>query len=224
MADATLRPEYISFDCYGTLINFNIVPATRQLLAGRIPEEQMQQFLRDFRAYRYDQVCGDYYGYQQVLQDAFDRVCRKWELARSDDAGARFAEAVLGWRPHADVPAALRTMGENYKLVVLSNADTSFLDVSVPKLGAAFHAVYSAEQAGAYKPRYQAFEYMLDQLDAVPEQFLHVSSHTRYDLMPAHDLGFTNTVLLDRGYDPPGPGYNYATVRSLEELNRILGL
>ena len=54
--------------------------------------------------------------------------------------------------------------------------------------------------------------------------FLHVSSHTRYDLMPAHDLGFTNTVYFDRGYDPHSPGYNYTTVRSLDELNGQLGL
>ena len=76
----------------------------------------------------------------------------------------------------------------------------------MPKLGADFHAVYTAEQAGFYKPRYEAFEYMLDQLGAHPEDFLHVSSHTRYDLMPADDLGFTNKVFLDRGYDPESPG------------------
>ena len=59
--------------------------------------------------------------------------------------------------------------------------------VSSPIFGADFHAVYTAEQAGFYKPRYGAFEYMLDQLNAAPEDVLHVSSHTRYDLMPAHD-------------------------------------
>ena len=94
----------------------------------------------------------------------------------------------------------------------------------MPKLGADFHAVYTAEQAGFYKPRYQAFEYMLDQLGAKPEDFLHVSSHTRYDLMPADDLGFTNKVFLDRGYDPESPAYNYTTVKSLDELNSLLGL
>ena len=48
---------------------------------------------------------------------------------------------------------------------------------------------------------------MLDQLNAKPEDFLHVSSHTRYDLMPMHDMGFRNLVLLDRGYDPIAEGY-----------------
>jgi 2-haloacid dehalogenase len=94
----------------------------------------------------------------------------------------------------------------------------------VPRLGADFHAVFTAEQAGYYKPRYAAFEYMLDQLDAAPEDFVHVSSHTRYDLMPMHDMGFRNLVLLDRGYDPVTPGYDYVTVKSLDELNTMLGI
>jgi len=224
MATTEFRPEYISFDCYGTLINYQIEPTTRHMLQGRVPEERMPAFMRDFRHYRYDQVCGEYYAYEQVLQDAYDRVCKKWNLEPTADAGRQLGDAVRSWGAHSDVPGPLKTMGENFKLVILSNADTSFLDISVPRLGADFHAVFTAEQSGFYKPRYGAFEYMLDQLNAAPEDVLHVSSHTRYDLMPAFDLGFTNTVMLDRGYDPHSPAYNYTTVNSLDELNKLLGL
>ena len=122
------------------------------------------------------------------------------------------------------MPAPLKLMGDNYKLVALSNADDSFLDISIPKLGANFHAVYTAEQAQAYKPRYQAFEYMLDTLNAKPEDFLHISSHTRYDIHPMHDMGFRNLWVLDRGYDPIGPGYDLTTAKSLDEINKHLGL
>jgi 2-haloacid dehalogenase len=178
----------------------------------------------DFRAIRYDQVCGEYYPYEQVLQDSFARVCREWGLEADPGAGKRFAEGVRSWGPHADVPTPLKAMAEHYKLVILSNADDSFLAESVPRLGAEFHAVFTAEQAGFYKPRYGAFEYMLEQLDAAPDDFVHVSSHTRYDLMPAYDLGFRNTVLLERGYDPPAPVYGYTKVDSLDQLNILLGV
>jgi 2-haloacid dehalogenase len=224
MADPRLRPKYVSFDCYGTLIYFEITSVTRRLLGDRLDEDQTQAFLRRFSKYRYDQVCGSYYAYQQVLHDAYARTCAKFGLEVNEDAGEQLAAAVLTWGPHDDVPAPLKTMGDNYPLVILSNADDSYLDVSVPKLGANFHSVFTAEQAGFYKPRYQAFEYMLDQLDASPEDFVHVSSHTRYDLMPADDLGFTQKVFLDRGYDPQSPAYNYITVSSLDELNSMLGL
>jgi 2-haloacid dehalogenase len=224
MATTNFRPKYVSFDCYGTLINFNIDPTTRRLLDGRISEEQWPAFKAMFRGYRYDEVCGDYKPYEQIFQNSFDRVCKQWGLAPTEGAGAHFTEAVRGWVAHEDVPGPLKTMGENYQLVILSNADDSFLETTVPRLGADFHAVLTAEQAQAYKPRYQAFEHMLNSLNAKPEDFVHVSSHTRYDLMPMHDLGFRNTVLLDRGYDPITEGYNYTTVNSLDELNKHLGL
>ena len=224
MSTPTFRPKYVSFDCYGTLINYQITPITKELVGDQVPPEQWDRFVAEFRGYRYDQVCGEYYPYEQVLHDSFERVCRRWGLAVDPSAGKRFADAVRSWGPHADVPAPLKKMGENYKLVILSNADDSFLAESVPRLGADFHAVLTAEQAGYYKPRYAAFEYMLDQLDAKPEDFVHVAAHTRYDMMPMHDLGFPNLVLLDRGYDPVTSGYDYVTVKSLDELNTMLGI
>ena len=49
MANSIARPQYVSFDCYGTLINFDIDPTTRRLLAGRLPEEQWPAFKKVFR-------------------------------------------------------------------------------------------------------------------------------------------------------------------------------
>jgi 2-haloacid dehalogenase len=39
-----------------------------------------------------------------------------------------------------------------------------------------------------------------------------------------HDMGFRNLWLLDRGYDPIGPGYDLTAVKSLDEINKHLGL
>jgi 2-haloacid dehalogenase len=72
------RPKYVSFDCYGTLIEWPMNPITYELVGDQIPAEQWDQFVREFRGYRYDQVRGEYYPYEQVLQDSFERVCRKW--------------------------------------------------------------------------------------------------------------------------------------------------
>lgn len=218
------RPKYVSFDCYGTLVYFEIASTTKQLVGDQVKEEDWPEFLRNFSKYRYDEVLTPYRPYREVLQDAYDRTCRKWGIESDPNAGKRFGDAVLSWGPHADVPSPLARLAERYPLVILSNADTAFLDVSVPKLGAPFHAVYTAEQAGFYKPRYRAFEFMVEQLNATPDDFVHVSSHTRYDLMPAHDLGFRNLIMLNRGYDPAAHAYEYLDIDSLDELNLMLGI
>jgi 2-haloacid dehalogenase len=124
----------------------------------------------------------------------------------------------------ADAGEMKKTGGQD-KLVILSDTDDSFLAGSVPRTGAGFHAVFTAEQSRFCKPRYGAFEFMLDQLDATPDDFPHVSSHTRCDLMPADDLGLKNKVLLDRGAAPHSPAYHYyVTIKSLDEVSTTLGI
>ncbi len=43
---AVFKPKYISFDCYGTLTNFQMAPSARRLFADRIRPEQMDGFCR----------------------------------------------------------------------------------------------------------------------------------------------------------------------------------
>ncbi len=108
--------------------------------------------------------------------------------------------------------------------MIFSNAADEQIQSNVDKLGAPFHAVYTAEQAQAYKPRLQAFEYMLDQLGCGPGDILHVSSSLRYDLIPAHDLRVDNKVYVNRGYEPSTPYYGYHELPDLTGLPTLLGL
>ncbi len=87
MTVTQFRPKYVSFDCYGTLISWPMTPITKELVGDQVPAEKWDQFVAEFRGYRYDQVCGEYYPYEQVLQDAFDRVCRKWRIESDPERG-----------------------------------------------------------------------------------------------------------------------------------------
>ena len=110
MPEIKIRPDYITFDCYGTLINFEIQSTTRRLLGDQLTDEEFKAFVPAFRAYRYDQVCGDYYAYEQVLEDSFTRVCRRWGLQVPEGSGKEFGDAVRSWGPHADIPAPLKKL------------------------------------------------------------------------------------------------------------------
>ncbi|WP_190812785.1 haloacid dehalogenase type II [Saccharopolyspora pogona] len=218
------RPKYITFDCYGTLTNFQMTEAVLPLVAGRIAPEDTATFIKDFRAYRIDEVLGEYKPYQQVLRDSWQRACNRWRIQyRSSDADA-IVEAVGSWGPHPDVPEPLAKLASAYPLVILSNAADAMLRNNVDQLGVDFHRVFTAEQARAYKPRYQAFEYMLGQLGAERHEILHVSSHIWYDVIPAHELRIKHKVYVNRGYDPSVPFYEYAETTDLAGVPPLLGL
>lgn len=217
-------PKYITFDCYGTLTNFQMTPAVLPLIEDRIAPEDVPTFVRDFRAYRLDEVLGPFKLYPEVLRDSWQRACNRWRIQfRQSDVDTIIA-AVGSWGPHPDVPEALAKLASAYPLVILSNAVDRMLENNVNQLGAQFYRVFTAEQARAYKPRYQAFEYMLDQLNVERHEILHVSSHIWYDLIPAHELRIKHKVYVNRGYDPSVPFYEYAETSDLTGVPPLLGL
>jgi 2-haloacid dehalogenase len=221
----TFRPKYITFDCYGTLTYFRMHELAYEIVGDRLPAAQMQQFVKDFGALRLDEVMGDWKPYDQVLKSAWERVCKRHGVAYREEDGRRFYDAVPTWGPHADVPFALTRVGREIPLVILSNAMNEQIHSNVRKLEAPFHKVYTAQDAGAYKPRLRAFEYMLDQLGCSPDDILHVSSSPRYDLLSAHDMGIKNKVFVNRGHEPkPNEFYSHAEIRDINGLPALVGL
>ena len=109
-------------------------------------------------------------------------------------------------------------------MVILSNASNDQILLNVEKLGAPFHAVYTAQMAQAYKPRMQAFEYMFDQLGCRPEEVMHVSSSYRYDLMTAHDMRIGKRVFVNRNHEPYTPYYGAVEITDIGGLPGVLGL
>ncbi|BCM82529.1 dehalogenase [Methylobacterium indicum] len=221
---ARLAPKYITFDCYGTLIYFEMAPVARRLYADRVPAERMDAFVEDFSAYRLDEVLGAWKPYKDVVANALTRTCKRNGVEyRDSDADAVYA-AVPTWGPHPDTVEGLAKVAKEFPLVILSNSMKDLIPHSVAKLGAPFHAAYTAEEAQAYKPRMQAFEYMLDQLGCGPEDVLHCSSSFRYDLMTAHDMRITNKVFVNRGHEPANPYYGYHEIKDIRGLPGLLGL
>lgn len=221
---SNFRPKYITFDCYGTLIDFRIADAAREMLASALDEASMARVVADFTAFRRDEVLGDWKPYDQVIHNALERACRRNAVVfRPQDARAIY-ERIPSWGPHPDVPKALAAVAKEFPLVILSNASDSQIMSNVEKLGAPFHAVFTAEQARAYKPRLRAFEYMFEQLRCGPQDVLHCSSSFRYDLMSAHDLGIRHKVWVNRGHEPANPYYGYVEIKDISGLPAVVGL
>jgi 2-haloacid dehalogenase len=217
-------PKFVTFDCYGTLIHFEMSALTRRLFADRLGGERLEAFIADFSAYRLDEVLGAWNPYRAVIGNALRRAAERSGIASRDEDLDTLYTAIPTWKPHPDVSPALRLIAGKIPLVGLTNSMDDLIPPSIAAMGAPFHRVITAEEAGTYKPRMQAFTYMLDALGVGPEEVVHCSSSFRYDLMTARDLRFGARVLVNRGHEPSASGYATHEVVDLGGLVDLLGL
>lgn len=220
-----MRPKYITFDCYGTLTNFQMGQLTRELFADRLRDpERMTRFVQDFSAYRFDEVRGEWKPYAEVLCSSLERVCKRWGIEYRNNEGMRYYEAVPSWGPHPDVVEGLSKIAGKIPLVIYSNADDSQIMANVEKLEVPFHRVFTADTFKVYKPRFAAFEAMIDSLDCQPHELLHVSSSFRYDLISAELMGIRNKAFVARGHEPYCAGYGATEIADIRGLPALVGL
>lgn len=220
----TFRPKFVTFDCYGTLTNFDMAGAARRIYGDDLAEPDMLAFIKSFSAYRLDEVLGAWKPYADVVHNAVERTCKKHGVPFKAEDAKRIYEEVPTWGPHDDVPAGLEAVAKEIPLVILSNAMKSQIMSNVEKLGAPFFKVITAEETGTYKPQMNGFEYMLDVLGCGPEDITHVSSSFRYDLMTAHDLGIKSKVWVNRKHEPANPFYEYTEIKGIGGLPGVFGL
>ena len=199
-------------------------PAAKALFEDRVPAERMPAFLDSFRAYRLDEVLGNWKPFREVIENALRRACRAHGVPCRDADAIAVYDAIPTFEPHPHVVDVLKSIVPHIPLVLLSNSMNDLIRPSVIKLRSQFHEVITAEQVRAYKPRMQAFEHMFDRLGCGPQHMLHVSSSFRYDLMTASDLGFMATAFVDRQHEPAAEGYGARRITDIRQLPALVGL
>ena len=112
------RPKFITFDCYGTLINFEMTPAARRVYADRLSPEAMDGFCADFSAFRLDEVLGPWKPYSEVVHNAVERACKLWKMAFDPAHAQRIFDEIPGWMPHPDVRAGLAKVAREIPLPI----------------------------------------------------------------------------------------------------------
>jgi len=90
----------------------------------------------------------------------------------------------------------LKAMG--YGLCIISNTDDDIIAGNVAQLDGLVDKVVTAQQAQAYKPSPQVFEYAYRVLGVSPEDVVHVCASPHLDLAAARDMGF-RCIWIDRG-------------------------
>jgi len=214
------RYDIVTFDCYGTLIDWEqgIADAFRD--AGRAGGVELD---RDavLRAYAEHEPLAEkppFRPYRDVLGDTAGRVARAlgW-----DAAGTSFlAESLPSWKPFPDTNAALeRLRGAGYRLGILSNVDDDLLAATRKHFTVAFDLVITAQQVRSYKPGSAHFLTARDAIGGAP--WLHAAESNFHDIVPTNALRIENAWINRRG--APALAGGVPTLGEFRDLAALAG-
>ena len=198
---------HLSFDCYGTLIDWEtgILAALRSVLRRHGRAAQDEALLRLYAGYEAEQEAGDYRPYRNVLRGVMAGVAGTLAFEPTADDLDALGDSVGRWPLFADTVAALNRLKTRFKLVILSNIDNAMFAETNRRLEVEFDDIITAQQVGSYKPSHANFESMLARLRVPREQVLHVAQSIFHDHVPAKTLGFA-TVRVNRETRCPRTG------------------
>jgi 2-haloacid dehalogenase len=115
------------------------------------------------------------------------------------------SESLPDWKPFPDTIDALKKLKSLYRLAIISNIDDDLFEATARRLEVPFDWVITAQQARAYKPAHEVFEYALKKIGLPREQILHVAQSVYHDIVPARALGI-HTVWVNRRAGQSGSG------------------
>ena len=199
--------EVLSFDCYGTLIDWEsgILGRVRAVLSNHRVAASDETVLETYASIESELEAGPYCRYRDVLQAAMTELCERFGFIPNSAERDAIVRSLPDWLPFADTVEALKALKSRYKLAIISNIDDDLFAGTNRHLGVEFDYIITAAQVGAYKPSPGVFEYALNKIGCDKSRLLHVAQSLYHDHVPAKRLGLT-TVWINRRQGKPGSG------------------
>ena len=170
--------RWATFDCYGTLVDWNAG------LAAALGDEALLE--RYHEAEPVVQAESPGLSYREVLR----------ETARRLGVDADPAETLPGWPVFPDVRPELETArSQGWRLAILSNSDRDLIDASIDSIGVPFDLAIVASEIGSYKPAHGHWAAFAESIGRLPD--VHVAQSHFHDVVPATALGIP-TVWINR--------------------------
>jgi 2-haloacid dehalogenase len=202
----------LSFDCYGTLIDWEagiaavLGPWARERGLA-LDDEALLAAYSDHEVRAEAEHPEELY--PDILRRSFAGLGRQLGAEVTEEDARRLSASVPEWPAFGDSHDALVSLGRRYQLIILSNIDrASFAGTNRLQLATTFDCVVTAQDVGSYKPSPRNFDALLEnaaRLGIADGQLLHVAQSLFHDHVPAQRAGLP-TVWINRRHDRPGWG------------------
>lgn len=199
--------DVVTFDCYGTLIDWDGGTATFLAeLALRLGDDAAPNgdaLRRQWEAIQFERTQGPYQTYDRILSESL----RLWAAERGygwePEWGEALTRAMGCWQPFPDTrPALLRAHRHGAKLALITNTDDAIIARTLRHLDLPIDWVITAQSCGAYKPAATNFEQAITRIGVPPERMMHVAFGFKYDIPPAQRAGWGKTAWINRYAEP----------------------
>jgi 2-haloacid dehalogenase len=203
--------EALSFDCYGTLIDWEaglsavLDPWARACGLDQTSEQLLTEYSAAEAAAETDHPAEVY---PDILARSMRLLGGRLGAEVTGEQAARLARSVPDWPAFGDSRDALLALGKRFKLIILSNVDRASFAASNTRLGVEFTSVITAQDVGSYKPSPRNFDALAAEaarLGIGPGKLLHVAQSLFHDHVPAKQAGLP-TVWINRRHAQPGWG------------------
>src|SRR5216684_1853604 len=201
------RFQAITFDCYGTLIDWEtgILGAIRPILLSHGAELNDPEILRLYSELEAEAESSRYQPYREILREVVRGFGDRLGFRTTDEEQQSLPNSLANWKPFPDTVAALRQLRSRFKLGIISNVDDDLFSASAHLLETDFDYVTTAAQAQAYKPSLEIFRLAQKKMGILPEHWLHAGQSIYHDVIPAKSRGIA-TVWVNRPSPRPGAG------------------
>lgn len=208
--------RWATFDCYGTLVDWNAgILAGIEHVFGTAHEHDLLARYHEIEPEI--QAASPGASYREVLTISLQRLAEETGLTLPEGEGSALARSLPSWPVFDDVrPALLEAREHGWHLAILSNTDRDLLDASMAAIGVPFDLSVVAGEIGSYKPAPRHWEVFLERSGADPAGHVHVAQSLYHDIAPASTLGI-RTIWINR-LGEPADSRPTVTRESLEGL------
>lgn len=212
--------EAMSFDCYGTLIDWEaglaavLGPWARRAGLDLDDEHLLTAFSTHEAAAEAEHPTERY---PDILARSMRALGQALGPPVTDEDATALAASIPDWPAFPDSVDALRRLSRRGQLIILSNVDRASFAHSNARLGVTFASILTAEDIGSYKPSARNFAALLEEarrLGVGAGKLLHVAQSLFHDHIPAKQAGLP-TVWINRRQDRPGWGATPAPSRAV---------
>lgn len=200
------RFEWLSFDCYGTLVDWEtgISNAVANALDAHDIRMSKSEILALFAEVEPQiQQGGRYLEYRRVLRRVVAMMGIKLDVQFSESEMNCLVNTIGSWPVFPDTRDALRAMKSRYNLAIISNVDDDLFAPTAEALEVELDVVVTAQQCGSYKPDHRNFRTALERMGIQKERWLHIGESMYHDIAPANELGIAS-VWVNRGHGQEG--------------------